>query len=131
MDRCDEVYCDDTGRHPVGSGRLSRVWESNLILFDWKTGDSSPGDMVCVPLKEGQEERAAHCILHGLERCTCVWGDGLHEISLQMEGLLQSRIVSLRVIVRHPGHDGHQSLPPLHILLQPPSMCLLCPHKSP
>ena len=48
-----------------------------------------------------------------------------------MEGILQAFVGFLRVLVRHPGHDIHQSSPSLHLLLQPPSLRHLCPNKAP
>ena len=66
VEHCDEVSCDNTGRRLVGSCDLSRVEESNPIPLDWLTGDRSPRDMVCGPLKEVLEERVTQLVLHGM-----------------------------------------------------------------
>ena len=125
------MFCDNAGRRPVGSGGLSRFWEKNPILIDWHTCDLSPGDLGCVSLKEVREEFLLQHVLHGLERLHNVWGNALHEISLLMEGLLQSHIGSLRVFARHSGHDINRRFPHLHPLLDPPILHRLYPHKSP
>ena len=131
MEHCNKVSCNDTRRRPVGSGRLSTVWESNSSLLDWQTSDRSPGDMGCVPLKKGQEECVVQRILHRLERRPCVQGDSLHEIPLLLKGLLQAHVGGLRVLSRQPTHNGHQNLPSLHLIPQLPSLLLLRTNKPP
>ena len=41
-DRCDEVYCDDTGLRPVLRGRFFQVREGKTCLFHGQAGESSP-----------------------------------------------------------------------------------------
>ena len=121
--RCNEVSYDDTGRHTVGYGNMSRFWESNVSLIDWQTSDPSTRDLGCGTLKEGLEERVTQIILHELEHCPYVRGDALHK-----SPLLQAGIDGLRVIEFYPGYYGHKSLPSLHLLLQPPILRQIWPH---
>ena len=127
VERCNEVSCDDTGRRPVGSVGFSRVWKSNTILIGWNNGDLYPRYLVCVPLKEGREERIVQHVIHGLEHRPYVWGGALHEIPILMEGLFQARIGGLHVLARHSVRDFHKILPPLQPLLQPPSLSRIHP----
>ena len=83
---------------PVVSGGLSRVWERNHILLDCQTSDRSPGDLVCGPLKEVQEERPSQRVIRRMERLPYVRDDALHKIPLLLEGLLNYRIGGLRVL---------------------------------
>ena len=87
-ERYNEVYCDNTGCHTVGSDGLSRVWDSNTSPFDWKIGDRSPGDLGCGPPKEGWEELLLKHVLYGLEGLPNVQGNALHKRTLLLEGLL-------------------------------------------
>ena len=123
-ERYDKVSYYDTGCCTVGSGSLSRIWESNTRILDWQNGDRSPGDLVCGLLEEVWEERVAqhvlHClerivqrVLHGLERRPYVRGDALNEIPLLLEGIMQACVGVLSVLSLHTGHNGHKSSPPL------------------
>ena len=56
LERCNEVSFDNIGYRPVGSGGLSRVWDSNPSLLDWKTSDRYLGGLGCGFLKELWEE---------------------------------------------------------------------------
>ena len=96
---------------------MSRVWESNPRLLDWKTSDCSPGDLGYGPLKEVREECVVQRVLYGLECCPYLWGDALHKIPLLLEVLLQSYVGGLHVLARHPGNYNHQSALLLHIPL--------------
>ena len=78
------MSCDDTGRRPVGSVGMSRVWEIDPSLIDWKTGDCSPRDLGYSPLKEGREERIAQRVLHRLERPSYIRGGPMHKSPLLM-----------------------------------------------
>ena len=130
-ERCNKVFYDDTGICPVVSGGLSKVGESYPSLIDWQTGDRYPKDLGWGPLKEWWEERIAQLVIHGLEHCPHVQGYELHKKTLLMEGLLQARVGGLWVIALHLVHYGHQRLPALHLLLQPPSLSRLHTNKNP
>ena len=130
VERCNKVSCDDIRLRPFGSGGLIRVRERYHSLIDWETSDRYPGDLGFGPLKEGQGERVMQIEIHGLEGCPYVRGDALHKISLLPEGLLQDLLCGLKVLACHPSHDGHQSSPALHLLLQTPILRRLHPNKS-
>ena len=66
MERCNKESCDNTGRRPVDSGVLSRVWESDPRLLGWQTGDRYPRDLECAPLKEVREECLNQRVLYDL-----------------------------------------------------------------
>ena len=73
----------------------------------------------------------AQRVLYGLELRPYSRGGALQKIPLLMEGLMQARVGSLQVLACHLGHDGHQRSPPLHLLIQLPSLRRLRPCKSP
>ena len=117
MEGCNEVSCDNTRHRPVGSSSLSRVWENDPSLIGWKTGDRSPGDLVCCTLKEAREKFFLQRVPHGMEWLPYVRAEVLYKIPLLMERLLQSRRGGLQVIALHPSHDVHQILTPLYVLI--------------
>ena len=100
-------------------------------MFDQKTGDCPTGDLICGFLKEGQEEVVLQLILYCLKLYPYAWGDALHKGPLLLGGILQARVFSLQVLMRHPSQGVHRVPPSLNLLPQPP--CLLCfrPDKSP
>ena len=107
VERCNDVFYDFTGLHIVGSGVLSRVRESNPILLDYQTGDRSPRDMGCVPLKESREECFAQHFFHWLKLRPYAGGEALHETPLLLEELLQACVGGMQVLDHHPGQYGH------------------------
>ena len=116
-DRRDKVSFYDTVFCPLGTGGMSRFGESDPSLIVWQTVNRSPEDLGRAPLEKGRWERVAQIVFHGMELRTYAWGGVLNKIPLLLERLLQAYVGYLLVTAYHPGHNYHQSLPDLQLLL--------------
>ena len=84
-ERCDEIYCDNTGLRPVLRSRFCRVWGGQGCLFHWQAGDSPPWCSLSEALEEVRNEGFPQRLFRWDEGIPNVGGDPLHQLPLMLE----------------------------------------------
>ena len=119
LERCNQVYCDDTRGRTFLRGVHSRVEDRHPNLLDWQTGDSPHRDLGRAPQEKGQAYIFVKGLFDWANPPPNSWGDALAENSLMSEVILQTIIFCLRVLERHPSQNLYQVHPPLYLFVQP------------